>query len=75
MQGALEWLEANQDKTIEEIQAPSIQTEDDASAEPPALKAGEVARSLVCNECGKRFRSQEQAEFHASKTYDPLTDS
>jgi hypothetical protein len=32
------------------------------------LKPGEEARSLVCNECGKRFRSQAQAEFHASKT-------
>lgn len=27
-----------------------------------------MARSLVCNECGKKFRSQAQAEFHASKT-------
>lgn len=23
---------------------------------------------MVCNECGKKFRSQAQAEFHASKT-------
>ena len=24
--------------------------------------------SLVCNECGKKFRNQAAAEFHASKT-------
>jgi hypothetical protein len=64
VQGALEWLEENQDKSLEEIQT-SQPAEDE---EPPALKPGEEARSLVCNECGKKFRSQAQAEFHASKT-------
>ncbi|CEJ62048.1 Putative UBX domain protein [Penicillium brasilianum] len=64
LQGALEWLEDNQDKSLEEIQA-SQEAEDE---EAPALKPGEEARSLVCNECGKKFRSQAQAEFHASKT-------
>ncbi|KAI9829003.1 MAG: hypothetical protein M1832_000026 [Thelocarpon impressellum] len=68
LQGALEWLEVNQDKSLEEIKAPAPHNEDDPTAEPPDLKPGEQARSLVCNECGKRFRSQAQAEFHASKT-------
>lgn len=63
VQGALEWLETNQDKSLEEIKA--AQAEDD---EAPALKPGEEPRSLVCNECGKKFRSQAQAEFHASKS-------
>lgn len=67
VQGALEWLEANQDKSLEEIKA-ATQTAEDPSTEPPALLPGEVPRSLVCNECGKRFRSQAQAEFHASKS-------
>lgn len=64
VQGALEWLEVNQDKSLEEIKA-SQEAEDE---EAPALKPGEEARSLVCNECGKKFRSTAQAEFHASKT-------
>lgn len=64
LQGALEWLETNQDKSLEEIQA----TPEASPDEPPALQPGEEARSLVCNECGKKFRSQAQAEFHASKT-------
>lgn len=64
MQGALEWLEENQDKSLEDIQA----SQKDEDEEAPALKPGEEARSLVCNECGKKFRSTAQAEFHASKT-------
>ncbi|KAI9371558.1 hypothetical protein BJX61DRAFT_20745 [Aspergillus egyptiacus] len=66
LQGALEWLEENQDKSIEEIKSAAGAGED--SEEGPALKPGEEARSLVCNECGKKFRSHAQAEFHASKT-------
>lgn len=64
VQGALEWLEVKQDKSLEEINAASQPNDD----EPPALQPGEEAQSLVCNECGKKFRSQAQAEFHASKT-------
>ncbi|KAL4938999.1 hypothetical protein BDV06DRAFT_43868 [Aspergillus oleicola] len=66
LQGALEWLEQNQDKSLEEINSSSIEAGGDE--EGPALQPGEEARSLVCNECGKKFRSQAQAEFHASKT-------
>lgn len=32
-----------------------------------ALESG-VAKSLVCNDCGKKFRNQDLASFHASKT-------
>jgi UBX domain-containing protein 1/4 len=62
VQGALEWLETNQDKSLEDIQTAA------AEEQEPALNPGETARSLVCNECGKKFRSTAQAEFHASKT-------
>ena len=61
VQGALEWLEQNQDKSLDEIKAAQDE-------EGPALQPGEEARSLVCNDCGKKFRSQAQAEFHASKS-------
>lgn len=63
---AIEWLEANQDKSIDEIKAESTKSPD--NGEGPPLKEGEEPRSLVCNECGKKFRSHAQAEFHASKT-------
>ncbi|KAL2374957.1 UBX domain-containing protein [Blastomyces gilchristii SLH14081] len=70
LQGALEWLEANQEKSLDEIKASTSATTQLGidPDEPPVLKPGEEARSLVCNQCGKRFRSQAQAEFHASKT-------
>ncbi|KAG8632086.1 hypothetical protein KVT40_001226 [Elsinoe batatas] len=63
LQGAIDWLERNQDKSIEELR-------EDAAEEPdaPNIPVGESARSLVCKDCGKKFRSQAQAEFHASKS-------
>lgn len=64
VQGALEWLEQNQDRSLDDITAASTTQDDEA----PALQPGETARSLVCNECGKKFRSTAQAEFHATKT-------
>lgn len=70
MQGALQWLEDNQDKSLDEIKAPKSEAKvEDRSELPPNLLEGEVAKSLVCNECGKKFRSHAQAEFHASRTY------
>ncbi|GFF65190.1 DNA repair and recombination protein radC [Aspergillus lentulus] len=66
LQGALEWLEGNQDKSLEEIKAAG--SKQGENEEGPALQPGEEPRSLACNECGKKFRSQAQAEFHASKS-------
>ena len=42
--------------------------EADQGEDGPALQPGEEARSLVCNECGRKLRSHAQAEFHATKT-------
>ena len=61
VQDAIDWLDANSSKTLEDLK-------ESTEAETPALQPGETARSLVCNECGKNFRSTAQAEFHASKT-------
>jgi UBX domain-containing protein 1/4 len=62
VQGALEWLETNQDRSTEDIKAASTEEQG------PVIAHGETARSLVCNDCGKKFRTTAQAEFHASKT-------
>jgi hypothetical protein len=64
LQQALDWLEKNANKSVADLTAEDA----DAALEPPALKVGEEAKSLVCNDCGKKFRSVAQAEFHASKT-------
>ncbi|KAJ3472355.1 hypothetical protein NLG97_g11059 [Lecanicillium saksenae] len=74
LQGALQWLEDNQDKSIEDIQAEAAakaaddaEDEDDTKAQIAELETG-TAKSLVCNECGKKFRTPDLASFHASKT-------
>lgn len=69
LQGALEWLEKNQDTPIDELQAPG--DDEDAEATAAAIKGleeGQLAKSLACDDCGKRFRTTALAEFHASKT-------
>lgn len=66
---ALQWLDDNQDKNLEDIIAADAQSaETDPTIEPAALKEGEVARSMVCQDCGKKFRSMAQAEAHAERT-------
>ena len=59
VQGALQWLEDNQDKSLEDIKVAAAPKKadavEDANEEPPALQEGEVARSLICNECGKQI--------------------
>ncbi|TDZ71553.1 UBX domain-containing protein 1 [Colletotrichum trifolii] len=71
LNGALEWLEANQDKPLDELTAATSAAEeedaDEVKANIEALETG-VAKSLVCNECGKRFKSQDTASYHATKT-------
>src|SRR4051812_39939020 len=70
--GALQWLEDVQDKSLEELRAtaaPSGSDETNPNVEPPALKEGEEPKSMVCTDCGKKFRSMAQVQFHAEKTY------
>jgi hypothetical protein len=78
VQGALQWLEDNQDKSLEAIQAAAQdddEDEDETKAKIAELESGQAAKSLVCNECGKLFRNRDLASYHATKTYDfmPLT--
>lgn len=63
IEAALSWLEKNQDTPLEELQeleSDRISTE--------AIAGGQVAQSLVCKDCGKKFRTTAAAEFHASKS-------
>ncbi|KAK2625340.1 hypothetical protein QTJ16_005709 [Diplocarpon rosae] len=72
LQGALTWLEDNADKTIEEIEAANATTTDEEegnqSIEAKPLEAGEVAKSMVCDDCGKKLRSMMQAQAHGERT-------
>lgn len=68
LQGALEWLEKNQDVPLEQLQNPD---EDDDAATAAAIKGledGELAKSLICDDCGRQFRTTALAEFHATKS-------
>lgn len=68
LQGALEWLEKNQDTPLEELQAPDEDDDEATQAAIKGLETGELAKSLVCDDCGKQFRTTAMAEFHASKS-------
>ncbi|KAL2269177.1 hypothetical protein VTJ83DRAFT_4023 [Remersonia thermophila] len=73
LQEALTWLEETQDKPLEELQAAQATAggaaeEEEEGAAGPSIPSGQHAASLVCNDCGKRFRSHAEASFHASKT-------
>lgn len=63
MADAIDWLDVNSNKSLEEIKA-----EEENAQKEKAEAAAEEAKSLVCNECGKRFRGTAAAEYHASKT-------
>lgn len=63
LQGAIDWLDKNADRSIEQLKADEAE-----DAEQPQLAAGEVAHSMICNECQKKFRSMAQAQFHAEKS-------
>jgi UBX domain-containing protein 1/4 len=66
----MNWLEKTQDTPFDELLA-----EEEAGVTTAALDDGQVAQSIVCNDCGKKFRSQELAGFHAEKTYVGLAHS
>ena len=71
----MQWLEDNQDKSLEDIQAAEAEKgeDEDESEEATQAKIAELesgateAKSLVCEECGKKFRNHDAAEFHATK--------
>lgn len=60
----MSWLEKTQDTPLDELLE-----EEAAGPTTASLGEGQVAQSIVCNECGKKFRSKELAGFHAEKTY------
>jgi UBX domain-containing protein 1/4 len=72
VQDALQWLENNQDTPLDELQRASAEEskedEEMSGVAAAPVEGGGVAKSLVCNECGKKFRSTDAAEFHATKS-------
>ncbi|KAJ2386538.1 hypothetical protein GGI23_006468, partial [Coemansia sp. RSA 2559] len=66
IQSALDWLDKHaNDPDIDDPIEESAET-GDAAAEQPADDA--EAQSLVCNECGKQFKNEDLAQYHAVKS-------
>jgi hypothetical protein len=69
VQNAIDWLEKNQDKSLEDLKAEEAEKSSGPTTTTTALEGEELlAKSLVCNDCGKKFRTHAEAEFHATKT-------
>jgi len=68
VQQAIDWLATNQDKPLEEIQAAASAADDDDEEKALNIAAGEHAKSIVCKECNKKFRTTDEATYHATKT-------
>ena len=62
--GALQWLETNQDRPLDELKEEYESEKISIDAKPTEG----VAASLVCDDCGKKFRDESTAQFHASKS-------
>ena len=58
---AIDWLDKNADKTLEDLKE-----EDKPQEGMPEADA--QAKSMVCNDCGKKFRGMAQAQWHAEKS-------
>ena len=61
VQGAVDWLDKNADKPLEDLMQ-------SGTAEDGEVLGNAVANSVVCEDCGKRFRSFEQFGNHAERT-------
>ena len=69
LQGAIDWLDKNADKSIEDLREEQQQDVGMPAADPQA-------KSYVCNDCGKKFRGMPQAQFHAEKSgHDDFSES
>jgi hypothetical protein len=78
VQDAIEWLDKNQEKSLDEIRGSSSGEQAVGSSSSSGLDAdGDqaettgTAASLKCTDCGKLFSSPERAQFHATRTSVP----
>lgn len=64
VEGALQWLETNQDRPLDELK-------EEFEAEKAGVEAKAtdgVAASIVCEDCQKKFRDEAGAQYHATKS-------
>ncbi|KAK9353406.1 hypothetical protein V1523DRAFT_410984 [Lipomyces doorenjongii] len=72
LENAIEWLEQHPiENPLDETSVTDDVEDGEATSAIGAVEKGELseeAGSLVCQDCGKRFRTPALAEFHATKT-------
>lgn len=68
LQDAIDWLDQNSSKPLDELKGETSTAAADDEGMPAVKPGEELAKSLVCEDCGKKFRTHAQAEWHASKT-------
>ncbi|KAJ1726755.1 hypothetical protein LPJ61_004983 [Coemansia biformis] len=70
LQQALDWLDEHAGDS--DIDEPAETAEDAAGGEGSEAGVAEItddqAQSLVCNECGKQFKNEDLAQYHATKS-------
>lgn len=68
--GAIDWLDKNADKSLEDLQ------QEDAAQAGDEANPSAVPMSMVCNDCGKKMRNMAAAQFHAEKSgHDDFSES
>ncbi|XP_044271617.1 UBX domain-containing protein 1 [Tribolium madens] len=70
IQVAMDWLLSHEEE-LENINETPQATDDSASSQAPETQPspeGQVVRSFKCDDCGKLFKSQDEVEFHATKS-------
>lgn len=68
----MDWLLSHEEE-LENMKTDTTPTTGDSSSSQvdspnPESAANEVAKSIKCDDCGKLFKSQDEVEFHASKS-------
>lgn len=73
LSSAIDWLDKHADKSVADLQADDTAA---AAADSGMPEAGPEAKSMVCNDCGKKMRGMAQAQFHAEKSgHDDFSES
>lgn len=71
IQTAIDWLVSHEDEPDTSQrgadQPQGEPQEVEKTEENPAIE-GEIAKSIKCDDCGKLFKSQDEVEFHATKS-------
>ncbi|EFA10323.1 UBX domain-containing protein 1 [Tribolium castaneum] len=66
IQVAMDWLLSHEEE-LEDMPEPP-QAADASAPEAQPSPEGQVVRSFKCDDCGKLFKSQDEVEFHATKS-------